>query len=157
MARFADKVREHRERLGMKQLALAARIGLDPSYWNKIEKGKRPPPSVERVRDAAATLRLGIEATVELLALAGYSAGALSDEPPQVVATDRPNPLSRRAASSTGVRPSPLSLPMTQRAQSPGQEIDDLIAALPANLQPKMARLTRAVAQTLYRELQEQS
>jgi len=71
---FGTYVRERREarrsegdpRFSLRQLA--ARIGVEPSYLSRIERGSEPPPSEQKVRALAE--QLGEDPDV-LLALAG--------------------------------------------------------------------------------------
>jgi transcriptional regulator with XRE-family HTH domain len=75
--RFGNLVRGQREplraldpRFGLRQTA--ARIGIEPSYLSKVERGRVPPPSeatIVRLADAVALDR------DELLGLAGKIAG----------------------------------------------------------------------------------
>jgi transcriptional regulator with XRE-family HTH domain len=70
---FGSYVRERREELRRRDASfslrrLAARIGVEPSYLSKVERGIEPPPSEEKVRALAD--ELGVDADV-LLALAG--------------------------------------------------------------------------------------
>jgi transcriptional regulator with XRE-family HTH domain len=80
MSDFSDKLREYRERLGMKQRILAERIGLTNGHLNKIEKGTRKPPGVETILSAVAVLRLSRDEAEELIQLAGFSPLALPDD-----------------------------------------------------------------------------
>ena len=68
-----DFVRQRREalraddpRFSVRQVA--ARVGLEPSYLSKIERGEQPPPSEESIRTLAGDLGLDPDL---LLALAG--------------------------------------------------------------------------------------
>ncbi len=70
---FGDYVRERREalrstdrRYSVRQVA--ARVGIQPSYLSKIERGEQPPPSEATIRALAADLT---EDADLLLALAG--------------------------------------------------------------------------------------
>lgn len=73
MASFGERVVAHREALGMSQRALAERIGLTFSHLNRIEKGTRKPPAVEKVLAMNEVLRLTRAQAEELVTLAGYS------------------------------------------------------------------------------------
>ncbi len=74
MSEFGSYVRERREALrgsGDRSFSLrqlATRIGVEPSYLSKVERGTEPPPSEEKVRRLA--VELGDDPDV-LLALAG--------------------------------------------------------------------------------------
>jgi HTH-type transcriptional regulator, competence development regulator len=70
---FGEYIRKQREtlkvedpRFSMRQLA--ARIGVEPSYLSKVERGEQPPPSEQKVIALAA--EMGEDADV-LLAMAG--------------------------------------------------------------------------------------
>ena len=71
---FADYIRDKREtlrarggrRYSMRQVAL--RIGVEPAYLSKIERGEFAPPSEEKIRLLAAELE---EDSDLLLAMAG--------------------------------------------------------------------------------------
>lgn len=70
---FGDYLRRRREerraadqRYSVRQVA--ARVGLEPSYLSKIERGEQPPPSEESIR--ALARELGEDPDV-LLAMAG--------------------------------------------------------------------------------------
>lgn len=70
---FADYVKEKREalRAGNRHFTLrqvAARVGIEPSYLSKIERGEFAPPSEEKIRRLAVELD---EDPDVLLALAG--------------------------------------------------------------------------------------
>ena len=73
MDRFGEYLRECREQLlatdkrfSVRQLA--ARVGVEPSYLSKVERGEQPPPSERTI--AALARELGQDTDV-LLALAG--------------------------------------------------------------------------------------
>ncbi len=70
---FGQHIRQRRESLREKDREfslrkVAARIGVEPSYLSKIERGDQPPPSEEKIVELATAL--GEDADV-LLALAG--------------------------------------------------------------------------------------
>ena len=78
---FGEYLRERREalkaedrRFSLRQLAM--RIGVEPSYLSKVERGEEPPPSEARVLQLAE--ELGEDADV-LLALAGKVSTDLKD------------------------------------------------------------------------------
>ena len=81
MKHFGNVIRERRERLrqqdrrfSLRQVAL--RVGLEPAYLSKIERGETAPPS------EAATVRLAQDLGEDpdvLLALAGKVSGDLRD------------------------------------------------------------------------------
>ncbi len=70
---FGDYIRKQREslRAADRQYSLrqvAARIGVEPSYLSKVERGQQPPPSEEKIVALAEVLH---EDPDVLLALAG--------------------------------------------------------------------------------------
>lgn len=70
---FGDYIRQRREALresdpGFSLRKVAGRIGVQPSYLSKIERGDEPPPTEERIRALAKELD---EDPDILLALAG--------------------------------------------------------------------------------------
>jgi transcriptional regulator with XRE-family HTH domain len=70
---FGKYVRERREELraGDRRFSVrqvAARIGVEPSYLSKIERGEQPPPSEKTIVALAEVLELDADV---LLALAG--------------------------------------------------------------------------------------
>jgi transcriptional regulator with XRE-family HTH domain len=70
---FGTYIRELREQRrqadpGFSVRQLAGRIGVEPSYLSKVERGETPPPSEAKIRALAA--ELGEDADV-LLAMAG--------------------------------------------------------------------------------------
>ena len=78
---FGDYLRERREALreGDRSFSLrqvAARIGVEPSYLSKVERGDEAPPSEARIVALAA--ELGEDADV-LLALAGKVSSELQE------------------------------------------------------------------------------
>lgn len=73
MASFGSYIRQQREAKRRLDAAfsvrqVAARVGIEPSYLSKIERGEQPPPSEQTI--AALARDLGEDADV-LLALAG--------------------------------------------------------------------------------------
>ncbi|MDQ1307957.1 MAG: HTH-type transcriptional regulator, competence development regulator [Actinomycetota bacterium] len=73
MEGFGDYIRSRRESLrggerSMSVRAVAGRIGLEPSYLSKVERGQTPPPSEAKI--VALATDLGDDPDV-LLALAG--------------------------------------------------------------------------------------
>ena len=73
MEGFGDYVRHRRESLhgggrSMSVRAVAGRIGVEPSYLSKVERGQTPPPSEAKI--VALATDLGEDPDV-LLALAG--------------------------------------------------------------------------------------
>ena len=78
---FGDFVRRRREDLRSRDRSysvrqVAARIGVEPSYLSKVERGEQPPPSEQKVRALAA--ELGEDQDV-LLALAGKISSDLQE------------------------------------------------------------------------------
>jgi transcriptional regulator with XRE-family HTH domain len=76
---FGSHVREVRERLlsedrGFSVRQVAGRVGIEPSYLSKVERGEEPPPSEKTIR--AIARELDEDADV-LLALAGKVSGDL--------------------------------------------------------------------------------
>ena len=73
---YLRSVREQRRaadpRFSVRQLA--ARIGVEPSYLSKVERGQQPPPSEQTIRALARELK---EDEDMLLALAGKVSGDL--------------------------------------------------------------------------------
>ncbi len=58
---FGDYTRERRELLKTKDASfslrqVANRIGVEPSYLSKVERGEQPPPSEEKIRALAREL-----------------------------------------------------------------------------------------------------
>ena len=79
MDSFGEHLRRRRERRREDDSAfsvrrLAARVGIEPSYLSKIERGEQPPPSEATIRSLAR--ELGEDADV-LLALGGKVSGDL--------------------------------------------------------------------------------
>ncbi len=70
---FGERVVVYRNRLGMRQNALADRAGLTPSHLNRIEKGARRPPEADTVLRMAGVLRLSAEEAEAFVTSAGYS------------------------------------------------------------------------------------
>ena len=73
MNTFGEYIRERREDRRKTDPAfsvrqMAGRIGVEPSYLSKVERGETPPPSEVKIR--ALALELGEDADV-LLAMAG--------------------------------------------------------------------------------------
>jgi HTH-type transcriptional regulator, competence development regulator len=73
MENFGEYIRERREKLRQKEAGfsvrkVALRIGVEPSYLSKVERGETPPPSEAKIRLLAE--ELGEDPDV-LLALAG--------------------------------------------------------------------------------------
>ena len=78
---FGDFVRQRREALregdpSFSLRQLAGRIGVEPSYLSKVERGEEAPPSEARIVSLAG--ELGEDADV-LLALAGKVSSELQD------------------------------------------------------------------------------
>ncbi len=73
MSQFGTYIRNRREEIRKKDRTfsvrqVAARIGVEPSYLSKVERGETPPPSEAKIRLLAK--ELGVDSDV-LLALAG--------------------------------------------------------------------------------------
>jgi transcriptional regulator with XRE-family HTH domain len=116
MSDFSNKLREYRERLGMKQRVLADRVGLTNGHLNKIEKGTRKPPGVETILEMIEVLRLSRDEAEELIQLAGFSPLALpSDEgvgydTPLEPMRETPSPRRRMGGALGSPPPTPPSL-----------------------------------------------
>jgi transcriptional regulator with XRE-family HTH domain len=87
MATFGDFIRRQREarRAGDAAFSVrqvAARVGIEPSYLSKIERGEQPPPSEQTI--AAIARELDEDADV-LLALAGKVSSDLRNMPDHAV------------------------------------------------------------------------
>jgi transcriptional regulator with XRE-family HTH domain len=65
---FGEALRERRRTVGMSQRELADKIDVDFSYISKVETGKLPPPSADKIVEICLVLE--IEPS-ELLALTG--------------------------------------------------------------------------------------
>jgi transcriptional regulator with XRE-family HTH domain len=81
MSSFGSYIRERRERLKASDATfsvrqLAGRIGVEPSFLSKVERGETPPPSEEKVKALAS--ELGEDPDV-LLALAGKVSSDLQE------------------------------------------------------------------------------
>ena len=79
MSSFGDHLRKLREQRRASDASfsvrqLAARVGVEPSYLSKVERGQQPPPSEKTILAMAA--ELGEDPDV-LLALAGKVSGDL--------------------------------------------------------------------------------
>ena len=79
MSAFGGHVREVRERILGRNRAfsvrqVAGRVGIEPSYLSKIERGEEPPPSEKTIRAIARELNENVDV---LLALAGKVSGDL--------------------------------------------------------------------------------
>ena len=82
MGHFADLLRKLRTEAALSQNALAKKVGIDPSYINRIEKGERQPPSVSVIHDIARALDLDEFGANQLLLSAGYApATAFNSQP----------------------------------------------------------------------------
>jgi len=84
LRRRREELRASDPRYSVRQVA--ARVGLEPSYLSKIERGEQPPPSEESIRALAKDLR---EDPDVLLAMAGKISGDLQRiilKRPQLVA-----------------------------------------------------------------------
>lgn len=88
---FGDRLRNRRLSLaandrGFSLRQLAARVGVEPSYLSKIERGEQPPPGEETIRKIAR--ELGEDADV-FLALGGKVSSDLLEiirQRPEIVA-----------------------------------------------------------------------
>jgi transcriptional regulator with XRE-family HTH domain len=81
MKEFGTYIRERREEIresdgDFSVRKVAARLGVQPSYLSKIERGEQAPPTEEKIRALAEIL--GEDADV-LLALAGKVSGDLRE------------------------------------------------------------------------------
>lgn len=70
---FGDYIREKREELKKQDSTyslrqVANRIGVEPSYLSKVERGDQPPPSEEKIKRIAKELKVNPDT---LLAMAG--------------------------------------------------------------------------------------
>jgi transcriptional regulator with XRE-family HTH domain len=79
MSEFGSYIRKRREELRAKNpqfsvRQLAARVGVEPSYLSKVERGQQAPPSEQKI--AALARELDEDPDV-LLALAGKVSGEL--------------------------------------------------------------------------------
>jgi len=128
MTSFGKKVEEYRERLGIKQNALAKRVGLTASHLNRIEKETRKAPQVEVVLAMVKALYLNPEEAIEFVELAGYS--------PQVIHLDG-------ALAATQVVPA-QQLPS---ATGTGEEVLPQILTLLQALTGAVTQFTAIVAQ----------
>jgi len=84
---FGDYIRKRRETLKVEDTSfslrqVASRIGVEPSYLSKVERGEQPPPSEKKIISLASELR---ENPDVLLAMAGKVSSDL-----QAVITRRP-------------------------------------------------------------------
>lgn len=78
---FGDYIRERREklRIGNTSFSLrqvASRIGVEPSFLSKVERGEQPPPSEEKIKSLSVELN---ENPDVLLAMAGKVSSDLQE------------------------------------------------------------------------------
>ncbi len=121
MSDFGDAVRIHRQALGMTQRALADRVGLHRSHFNRIERGNDPPPRVEKVLRLVDALRLNRSEAEVLVQSAGYPTTVL----------DAGGSLSYPSGSVTPTGSASLAMPIRDRLQ----RIGTALAPLPVNKQ----------------------
>ena len=78
---FGDYIRKQRETLKAEDASfslrqVASRIGVEPSYLSKVERGDQPPPSEEKIKSLAIEL---YENPDVLLAMAGKVSSDLQE------------------------------------------------------------------------------
>jgi transcriptional regulator with XRE-family HTH domain len=81
MSQFGSYIRRRREDLRRMDRTfsvrqVAARVGVEPSYLSKVERGREAPPSEPKIRALARELN---EDPDDLLAMAGKVAGDLQE------------------------------------------------------------------------------
>jgi transcriptional regulator with XRE-family HTH domain len=81
MASLGEFLRERREALREKDRSyslrqVAQRVGIEPSFLSKVERGEGPPPSEDTLRRLAAELEVDADVA---LALAGKVSGDLQE------------------------------------------------------------------------------
>jgi HTH-type transcriptional regulator, competence development regulator len=74
--RFLRDCRERRDTPDFSLRRVAERVGIEPSYLSKIERGEQPPPGEDTIRRLAADLEQDADV---LLALAGKVSSDLLD------------------------------------------------------------------------------
>jgi len=74
---FGTLLRAFRERAGCSQNSLAKRVGLSPSYINRLERGEREAPTREVVEALANTLGLSAADRDRLTLAAGHPPSSL--------------------------------------------------------------------------------
>jgi len=72
LRKIREEKRENNPQFSVRQLA--ARVGIEPSYLSKVERGEQPPPSEQTIASLARELN---ENPDVLLALAGKVSGEL--------------------------------------------------------------------------------
>jgi transcriptional regulator with XRE-family HTH domain len=77
MSSFGSMVAGYRKSRGVLQRALAERVGLSPSEFSRLEKGKRRPPPLDKVLRMIAALNLTRDDAEDLLRTAAYSPSVL--------------------------------------------------------------------------------
>jgi transcriptional regulator with XRE-family HTH domain len=78
MDEFAELFQRWRERAGLSQNALARRMGVNPAYVNRLERGGRGAGNRELVETAADALGLGPDERDALLGAAGHWPASLA-------------------------------------------------------------------------------
>lgn len=77
MESFGSLLRSFRERGGLSQNSLAKKVGLSPSYINRLERGEREAPTREVVESLATTLCLPPSHRDRLVLAAGHPPSTL--------------------------------------------------------------------------------
>lgn len=77
MESFGSRLRSYRERAGLSQNSLAKKVGLSPSYINRLERGEREAPTREVVEALAGTLGLSSSDRDRLALAAGHPPSGL--------------------------------------------------------------------------------
>lgn len=69
----AQFIKKRREELGWPQTKLAEKLGVDPSYLNRIENGAKTPGNIKFLEQLAACLELGKDESEKLFSAAKMS------------------------------------------------------------------------------------
>lgn len=85
MNKFGKFVAERRKEKNMTLRGMADLIDFSPAYWSDIEKGRRNPPNIDKIKEAAKILKLSQEETEDMIDMASEDRDEIPMDLPEYI------------------------------------------------------------------------
>lgn len=85
MNKFGKFVAERRKDKEMTLRGMAELVDFSPAYWSDIEKGRRNPPNIDKIKEAAKILKLNQEETEYMIDLASEDRDEIPMDLPEYI------------------------------------------------------------------------
>ena len=86
--KFGDFISEKRKAKQISLRKMADMLELSPAYWSDIEKGRRNPPNIEKIKEIAEILGISNNEVDDLIDMASYDRDEMPMDFPKYIRED---------------------------------------------------------------------